>query len=330
MYRFLVYFEGKMLMPRRIITLSVVATAASLGLMRAASADPFLPVPPASFINYHVDTVSQLTHEVKVDSAVRARLARHFHMAQPAVAAYIANNLMLSYLQAPHNYRVACVTPRGREYYVAERLPAGTPVFALQSTGQPILKRACGNPLVSALPAVAASKVAKNVVAHPGQPVLAQAAATTDAPTDVVATTTLPGDTTLTAVPTLAGSGVGDLGPLTRVAGITQSLGSAAGSSFAVPGILAAIGTAAIFGSGHGGSSGSASPSSPGVSGGSTSPSGSGGSGGGTSPSGTGGSPSPSPVPAPEPSTAVIYGLGALGLTVLVLRRRGMVSARIQ
>ena len=284
-------------MPRLITVLSVLVTAAALGSLRAASADPFLPVPPASFINYHVDTVSQLTHQVRVDSAVRARLARHFHMAQPAVSAYIANNLMLSYLQNAHTYKVACVTPSGREYYVTQRLPVGTPVFALASTGQPILKRACGNPLVSALPAVAPSKVAQRPGKHSAQAALAEDVTTTQAPTDVVATTTLPGDTTLTAVPGLTGTDVGDLGPLTRVGGITQSLGAAAGSGFAIPGILAAIGTAAIFGSGHGGSSGSAAPG---------------------------------PAPVPEPSTAAVYGAGALALAALVLRRRGTARVRIQ
>ena len=134
-------------MSRYIATLLLCAT---LGGTHQVIADPFLPVPPASFINYHVDTVSQLSQQVAVNAVVRGRLARHFHLAQNDMVTYIQHNLVLSYLKAPGRYQVACVTPAGREYYVSQNLPKGTPVFALASTGQPILKRVCGNPLVSA------------------------------------------------------------------------------------------------------------------------------------------------------------------------------------
>jgi hypothetical protein len=54
-----------------------------------AVADPFLPVPPASFLNYHVSTARGLSEEVASDVVVRARLAKHFGMSQGAVVSYV-------------------------------------------------------------------------------------------------------------------------------------------------------------------------------------------------------------------------------------------------
>lgn len=288
-------------MPRK---LAFVVLAASLGLVRSASADPFLPVPPASFINYHVDTVHQLSQQIAYDAVVRGRLARHFHLAGPAMVTYVQKNLVLSYLKSAGTYHVACVTPSGREYFVTQRLPKGTPVFALSSTGQPILKRACGNPLVSSLPAAVPkhlSQTAQHVVAHKGQPALAETPAS--GPTDIVASSTLPGDTTLTAVPGLADSTVGDLGPFTRVAGSLASFGGG-GGGFGLPlAGLAALGTAGLLASGHGG-------------GNSTTPV----------------IPTPIPPvpvsPAPEPNAGTVYGIGAVALLALGCARRRTAARR--
>lgn len=302
-------------MPRKLV---VIAFAASLGLVRAAAADPFLPVPPASFINYHVDTVHQLSEQVAYDAVVRGRLARHFHLSGPAMVTYVQKNLALSYLKTAGTYRVACVTPSGHEYYMTQRLPKGTPVFALASTGQPILKRACGNPLVSSLPAAVPKRLnqtAARVVKHPGQ--LADAPATAQAPSDIIADSTVPGDTTLTAVPGLADGNVGDLGPFTRVSPSLASLGGG-GSGFGLPlAGLAALGAAGLFGTHHGGSSSSSSPVTPvPVTPTPVVP-----------PTAT-----PPPVPvssAPEPNAVAVYGIGALGLFALgYARRRGSALRR--
>jgi len=287
-------------MPRQLL---VIACAASLGFARAASADPFLPVPPASFINYHVDTVHQLSEQMAYDAVVRGRLARHFHLNGPQIVSYVQKNLALSYLKTAGTYRVACVTPSGHEYYVNQRLPKGTPVFALISTGQPILKRACGNPLVSSLPAAVPKRLnqtAQRVVSHAGKPALAEAPATTQDPGDIIASSTVPGDTTLTEVPGLAGGDVGDLGPFTRVSPSLASLGGG-GGGFGLPlAGLAALGAAGLFGTHHGGSNNST-PVIP-------------------MPTPT---PTPSPVAAaPEPSEVAVYGIGALGLFALGYARR--------
>ena len=109
-------------------------------------------VPPASFLNYHVSTVRELSQEVTLDPAVRGRLARHFHITPSQMTTYIRRNLVLTRLHTAGSYRVACVRRNGEEYWVESHLPAGTPVFASRVTGNPVLKLACGNPMVSSLP----------------------------------------------------------------------------------------------------------------------------------------------------------------------------------
>jgi len=109
-------------------------------------------------VNYHVSTVHELTQEVTVDPAVRKHLARHFHITETQLISYIRSNLVLRQLKSAGVYRVACVRPEGTEYWVQSRLHAGTQIFASRATGQPVLKLACGNPMVSVLPS--APKVA--------------------------------------------------------------------------------------------------------------------------------------------------------------------------
>ncbi len=112
-------------------------------------------VPVDSFIARHVGTVSELHQQISLDPVVRRRLARHFHTSAPAVTRYIQNNLVLTKLKKAGRYRVYCVGRSGQEYTINSRLAAGTPVFVLRSTGQPVLKLACGNPMVASLPPVA-------------------------------------------------------------------------------------------------------------------------------------------------------------------------------
>jgi hypothetical protein len=120
----------------------------------ASAASRSIAVPADSFINRHVDTLPQLTRQISVDPTVRRRLARHFHISGPAVVQYIQNNLVLRTIPRTRRAEVYCVSRTGYEYTIQAKLPAGTPVFVLRATGEPILKLACGNPLVSALPVV--------------------------------------------------------------------------------------------------------------------------------------------------------------------------------
>ena len=134
------------------VLLPLLALAAASSAAAAPLAAPRLSVPAEAFLNYHAANVRELSDEVSVDPAVRARLAKHFHVTQTQMVTYIHHNLVLRHLQKTGTYRVACVRRDGSEYWIQSRLPAGTPIFASRATGQPILKLACGNPMISALP----------------------------------------------------------------------------------------------------------------------------------------------------------------------------------
>jgi len=125
-----------------------------VGAMSASAAPLSLSVPPFAFLRYHVDSTQQLARQVSIDTTVQNRFARHFHMAGPAVASFIENNLVLKPLSAAHTFHVYCVTSKGHEYSFVENLPAGTPVFVRKQDGLPVINQVDGNPLVDNLPPV--------------------------------------------------------------------------------------------------------------------------------------------------------------------------------
>ena len=245
-------------------------------------------VPPASFLHYHVDTVSELTFEVTYDQVVQARLAHHFHLSGQAMCAYVRDNLVLKRLAAPYRTRVYCISPRGREYFVVMTLKRGTPVFALRRTGQPILRLVCGNPLVAALPPSAP----KAAAARPRPPVqrvkptLLERAATPAAPVaSVPAAPSLPFVTTVSGSPsemlfTQVGSGgsPGWLGWLPVLGGVIGVLSHGGGAHGGTPSVSGGPGTPPLFVTSHGGP------------------------------------PTPPVQPVPEPSPACVLLIGALAL----------------
>jgi hypothetical protein len=135
----------------------VLGTTLAVGIAGAlqASATPVsISVPPFAFLRYHVDSTQQFAREVSIDTTVQDRFARHFHMAGPAVASFIENDLVLKPLSAAHEFHVYCVTSKGHEYSFVENLPAGTPVFVRKQDGLPVINQVDGNPLVNNLPPV--------------------------------------------------------------------------------------------------------------------------------------------------------------------------------
>ena len=232
-------------------------TACDTDQAPSTSADPFLPVPPASFLDYHVSTGRALSEQVAQDVVVRARLARHFHMTEEDVVAYVRDNLVEGRLSAAQagRYKIACIAPSGQEYYITERLPAGTPVFLLAGTDKPVLRLACGNPLVSSLPMILAKN--KPRIKHDEA---AMVASQTSIPgpvlvSDPKAPTVLAlAPTSFTSDPSFAGEDFSSLGPMVSVGGFEQVLtqGAARGLGF-IPATIGAVSVIALAGS-HGGS----------------------------------------------------------------------------
>ncbi len=215
----------------------------------------YTSVPPASFLNYHVNDLSSLSQEVTLDHAVCHRLALHFHLTDAAMKDYIHRNLALAYLKETGIYEIACVRSNGTEYWVKEDLPKGTPIFVSGVTERPILKLACGNPMVSALPTArvathspAAPELAETFsqvqTALSTQPDLKSSADTMDM--------TLVADNAAGMIPATS------LIPQVEVAGSLQSLGSASVTNL----FPFAAGLAVLGLSSHGGNSGGSTPQS--------------------------------------------------------------------
>ncbi len=212
------------------------------GLSLGAFAGP-QSVPTDSFIGRHVTSVSELHQQISLDPVVRRRLARHFHTSAPAVTRYIQTNLVLKKLSRAGTYKVYCISRTGREYTISQHLAAGTPVFVMRSTGQPVLKLACGNPMVAGLPPVATKVAAYH------SPELAGVPAPGAAPIAPALESTGPVVVAMNDTPAVA------VMPTTKVAGFLGQLPivHGGGSPF---GFLAAIPVlATVFGTHHGGGS---------------------------------------------------------------------------
>ncbi len=291
-------------MPRIFAAFSLLSLAAAAPyLVVPAAALPHAPVPPDSFINYHAATVRELSQEVTLDPTVRTRLARHFHVTPKQMKTYVDKNLVLTRLKATGSYRVACVRADGSEYWVQERLPAGTPIFVSRATGQPILKLACGNPMVGALPP--ATKVSDNKTLYTN-PKLASVPSTLATP--IPAAPLLAGEITPQYAFTTDALTVP---PVVQVADIIQSLPVRGGGGGFPLGYLAGIPViAGILGTHGGGGGGTSStpvvpfvPIIPVI-------------------------PAVPVVPAvPETSTVVSLGVLLTGLGVLALRRKRSVQS---
>lgn len=196
----------------------------SLGTCLPAFAAGHGPVPPASFLKYHAGSVMELSQEVTISPLVRVRLARHFHVSQAAMSRYVGRNLVLSHLKKTGYYQVACVRPNGREYWVKSHLPAGTLIFASRATGQPILKLACGNPMVSSLPPGRQDVANDNARAAVPQVSQTASAFTQNAPLVTPALMTEPSAVSTVMVADALPSGLADIqaAPVVKTAGSFQ------------------------------------------------------------------------------------------------------------
>ena len=284
-------------------------------------------LPPDSFIDQHVASMSQMSQQVTLDPVVRRRLARHFHTSGPAVARYIQSNLVLKKTTTAQRYQVYCISRTGQEYTVNSRLPIGTPVFVMRSTGKPILKLACGNPMVAELPPI---KTKIESYTSPELASLPKAAPV------AIPLTLAPNGPVLVAM---------NSGPGVIIMPVTQKISPFAPASLIARsgkfpiGLLAGIPIIAGIAS-HGG--GSTPAGNTGTTGTGTGTTGTGtgttgtgtgttgtgtgttGTGTGTGTTGTGTGTGPGPSPVPEPSTPAAFAVGAAGLIYLLsgARRR--------
>jgi hypothetical protein len=108
---------------------------------------------PDSFLPYRAYTVEDLVSQVQNDSIVRQRLAKHFHVSQAELVTYLRDNIKVVTFSDSGWKPVYGVTRIGRIYKARDYFHEGGKVFGL-ADGTPMLKYACGNPLVTQLPPV--------------------------------------------------------------------------------------------------------------------------------------------------------------------------------
>ncbi len=327
-------------MQRNIALVFVSALLAGLSPAVHAASHP-IAVPMDSFINRHVDSVAEMSRQVTLDPVVRRRLARHFHVSGPAMVHYIQDNLVLRKTTKTRRYQVYCLSRSGREYTINARLPLGTPVFVLSTTGEPILKLACGNPMVSALPVIKKAqpsaemaslpKPARVVPAKIVPKIAPQLASKMPIVLDVGGKSSL----SLMSAPVTKVAGglyelpaasshfpLGFLAALPVIAGLTIHNG---GSNSGTPGI--GIGTGMGIGTSTGPESSNHSGINIGTNSGTGTVTGTGiGIGTGASIGTTGGNTEVTPVP--EPSTSAAFVVGGAGIAILLAGARRRKRAR--
>jgi len=106
---------------------------------------------PDSFLPWRAYTVDDLVAQVEKDDVVRQRLAKHFHVSQAELVSYLRDNVKVVTFSESGWKPVYGVDRTGRIYRARDYFHRGGKVFGT-ADGQPVLKYACGNPLVTALP----------------------------------------------------------------------------------------------------------------------------------------------------------------------------------
>ena len=273
-------------MPRSHALLLTLSALVSLPMAAALAAPGSVAVPADSFINQHVDSIPQLTQQVTMDPVVRRRLARHFHTSGPAIVHYIQDNLVLKRVTVARRCEVYCLAADGHEYLINSRLAVGTPIFVLRGTSTPVLKLACGNPMVADLP--------------PGQPKLmpsSQLATLPPPPVPSIASTLSPNTPYV-----MASANTPDVLVMPVATKISPTIQLARISGGKTPlGFLA--GLPVLYGILHGGSNGNNSGT-PGTN------------------SGPGTNTGVTPVPEPSGSAAFLVGGAALAILLVGAKRR--------
>ena len=304
------------------LTVVLMVGIVAAGGMQVVSAAT-QPVPPASFLRFRVDSVAQMVNQVKTDHAVASRYCQLFNVPSAKLVSYVQKNVVESYVPATKTYRVWCVSKTGKLFAVSSRLTAGTRVFALRN-GTPVMKWACGNPVVSSLPEAPARP--HTLARMSAVPTGRAGASPISIPSELSLPT--PAASVATSVPSELQSAV----PQTRVASSIEQIGSVHTSTNGAASLIPLAGAAALLTSAKGGSSSSASVVSKigtlggaGSSGGSSGSVGSigGGRGGSIIGGGNGVSPATAEPPVtPEPNSAVTLLLGLLPLAGFVVYSR--------
>jgi len=186
----------------------------------AIAAESIAVVPRNSYLIRPVASAQELANQIRTEPVVAQRYARHFRCSAWEFADYVEKNLRLMRLERAQTFNVYYSPPDNRLLVVRRTLPKGTPVFVERSTGKPILKANCGNPLTltarlspsrpPTLPAeiigdTAPTPVFSEMITAPQAPTNIDIVEIADAPIEeVVAADVLPTETLVETLPEAA------------------------------------------------------------------------------------------------------------------------------
>jgi len=134
------------------------ARPAPAATARAKSAPVRRAAPPLSYLNENSYSLNAVINQIRGNRKLLLRYANHFHIPPEQVIPYFRQNLVESYIPKTGRYQVWMKRPDGSTYSRYQTFHAGERVLALKN-GQPVLKWACGNPLITQLPTIEKRKV---------------------------------------------------------------------------------------------------------------------------------------------------------------------------
>lgn len=117
---------------------------------QSVCAESIAVVPRNSYVIRPAASAQELANQIRTEPVVAQRYARHFKRSAWEFAEYVEKNLRLTRLERAQTFNVYYSPPDNRLMVVRRTLPKGTPVYVERSTGKPILKANCGNPLTPA------------------------------------------------------------------------------------------------------------------------------------------------------------------------------------
>jgi hypothetical protein len=153
-----------------------IALLATVG----AGANPMLRMPPNSYLVRPVNSVRELVDQIRGEPVVAQRYARHFKQPAYVIADFFEKNLRLTRLAHPQEFLVYYAPPDGQLLVKRRLLPRGKEVFALKSTGKPVLLKECGNPMTPTVQMSVPTIPSPPATPHPvsvSEPVIAEVAA---------------------------------------------------------------------------------------------------------------------------------------------------------
>lgn len=116
------------------------------------------PAPPLSFLRENSYSLKDVIEQIRGDRQLLLRFANHFHIAPERVIPYFEQNLVESYVPETKRYTVWMKRKDGSTFWAYQTFRKGERVLSLRN-GEPVLKWACGNPLMTKLPEIQKRKV---------------------------------------------------------------------------------------------------------------------------------------------------------------------------